>query len=182
MSKWKSRYELAEALKARAAIGRNLTISPATARLIAMLIVGESVHVGHGSAWHVDLFAQGSAVLELGRDGKPMRMAAWAQSTSVARSALYKLWATYPESQFEQRRGSWVEATTDDRQDRPMKLILDLPTDLSLALRRRANMRDLSPEDAAIEILATAMQATGEIEGEVAGRPPLRIVKTEGKA
>lgn len=63
-----------------------------------------------------------------------------------------------------------------------MKLSIDLPTDLSLAVRRRANMRGHSLEDAAIEILTTAMQATGEIEGEIAGRPALRIVKTEGNA
>lgn len=43
-----------------------------------------------------------------------------------------------------------------------MKLTLNLPTDVSLAVRRRANMRNLSPEDAAIEILTTALEATGE--------------------
>lgn len=72
--------------------------------------------------------------------------------------------------------------TDPKRHDRPMKLTLDLPTDVSLAVRRRANMRDLSLEQAAIEALTTALQATGEIEGEIAGRPSLRIVKSEGAA
>ena len=63
-----------------------------------------------------------------------------------------------------------------------MKLSLDLPTDLSLAVRRRANARGLSPEDAAIEILATALQATGELDGQIAGRPSLRLVGPEGAA
>lgn len=60
-----------------------------------------------------------------------------------------------------------------------MKLVLDLPTDISLAIRRRANMRNLSPDDTAIEILTTAMEALGEIGGQVAERPSLRIVRSE---
>ena len=63
-----------------------------------------------------------------------------------------------------------------------MKLSIDLPTDLSLAVRRRANIRGLSLEGATIEILAAALQATGEIDGQIAGRPSLRLVAPEGAA
>jgi len=63
-----------------------------------------------------------------------------------------------------------------------MKLTLDLPTVLSLAIQRRAKARSLTPEDATIETLTTALAAIGEIEGDVASRPALRIVKKEGTA
>lgn len=63
-----------------------------------------------------------------------------------------------------------------------MKLTLDLPTVLSLAIQRRAKARSLTPEAATIETLTTAPEAMGGVEGAVAGRPALRIVKKEGTA
>jgi hypothetical protein len=62
-----------------------------------------------------------------------------------------------------------------------MKLIIELGIDnpLAIALRRRAQARDLSNEAAAIEVMTTTLQAMGELEQPIASRPHLRLLKPD---
>jgi hypothetical protein len=56
-----------------------------------------------------DAFGKGSAIYRLFRDGEIMEVAAWAQSTLVAKAAFDRLIEQYPGDRFMQKRGSWVE-------------------------------------------------------------------------
>lgn len=65
-----------------------------------------------------------------------------------------------------------------------MKLIIELNLDSALAraLLQRAHARGLSREAAAVELMTTTLEATGELETPIAGPPPLRFTKPEGNA
>ena len=63
-----------------------------------------------------------------------------------------------------------------------MKLTLDLPESVVRALNGLAQFRRLTREEMAAELLQTHLEAVGAIGGDVARRPPLRIVRPEGNA
>lgn len=63
-----------------------------------------------------------------------------------------------------------------------MRLTLDLSKEVVRALNGLAQFRRLTPEAMAAELLQTHLEAVGAIGGDVARRPPLRIVRPEGKA
>ena len=112
---WKSPIELAEKLREKADAGAEARLAPATARLIAQLLENRLPINCPGSAWNVDLYAKGSCVLKLDREGNVEEVVAWARSAGVARAALGALTGTDARTSYEQRRGSWVEARIDPR-------------------------------------------------------------------
>lgn len=110
--RWKSTADLAEAMRERAARGRNVTLSPETALLVAQLIAPASpppMKDPH-ARFRVDLYAEGSTIYQLDHRGEIFQIVAWARNALVARTAFDYLCEKYPKESFSQRRRSWVEA------------------------------------------------------------------------
>src|SRR5690606_15518959 len=108
---------LADLFRQRAKAGWTTRLSPETTMLVAEALEAyapkrppppPSRSPDHGL--RIDFYASGSTIYRLGHDGEVREVAAWAQSTTVARSAFDKLVEQYPRDRFIQIRKSWVEA------------------------------------------------------------------------
>jgi hypothetical protein len=104
--KWSSATELADALRARAGEGLTTVVSPETAKLIAFLIDPPR---RPPDRFHIDAYAQGSAIYKLDAKGEIDEVVAFAKSTLTARAAFLELCESNPRYSFSQRRKSWVE-------------------------------------------------------------------------
>lgn len=106
--RWKDTSELAAAMRARADQGRDVVLSPNTARLIAMAIDRPSYRASN-SLWEINLYEVGSCIYRLDGEGGIDRVDAWARSTLIAEAAFRASLDAYPKYRFEQRRRGWVE-------------------------------------------------------------------------
>jgi hypothetical protein len=106
---------LADIFRQRSAAGWNTTLSPETTILVVDALDAYAPkppapdYNGPGRNTSFDAFGKGSAIYRLFRDGEIMEVAAWAQSTLVAKAAFDRLIEQYPGDRFMQKRGSWVE-------------------------------------------------------------------------
>ena len=108
---------LADIFRQRAQAGWTTRLSPETTMLVAEALEAYTPKPpppppsrSPDHYFHIDLYASGSTIYRLGHDGEVREIAAWAQSTTVARSAFDKLVEQYPRDRFIQKRKSWVEA------------------------------------------------------------------------
>lgn len=112
--RWISTSELADAIKARAAKGKTVTLSPETAQLVAQVLEGRQITMPAT----VDVFSQGSAVYRVNEKGDIAEIVAFARSALAARAAFDYLCNRDPRASFEQRRRAWVEADRIIKGDR----------------------------------------------------------------
>src|SRR5690606_15577706 len=107
---------LADLFRQRAKAGWTTRLSPETTLLVAEALEAYAPTTTQPAAQspdhglRIDLYASGSTIYRLGHDGEVREVAAWAQSTTVARSAFDKLVEQYPRDRFIQKRKSWMEA------------------------------------------------------------------------
>jgi hypothetical protein len=106
---------LADIFRQRAMVGWTTLLSPETTILVAEALDAyapkppEQEYRDPDARFSVNVFKSGSAIYRLDRDGEIFEVAAWAKSTSVARSAFDRLLEQYPNDRFMQKRRSWVE-------------------------------------------------------------------------
>jgi hypothetical protein len=106
---------LGDIFRQRAAAGWTTLLSPKTTILVAEALDAyapkppEQEYRDPDARFSVNVFKSGSAIYRLDRDGEIFEVAAWARSTSVARSAFDRLIEQYPNDRFMQKRRSWVE-------------------------------------------------------------------------
>lgn len=99
--------ELAAAIRAQAAAGRNVVLSPETARRVASHL---DPPPPQKSIWNINAHADGSAVYQLDARGEIVEVVAFAKSTLVARAAFDYLCENRPNESYSQRNGARVEA------------------------------------------------------------------------
>src|SRR5690606_3462699 len=108
---------LADIFRQRAQAGWTTRLSPETTMLVAEALEAYTPKPpppppsrSPDHYFHIDLYASGSTIYRLGHDGEVREVAAWAQSTTVARSAFAKLAEQYPRDRCIQKRKSGVAA------------------------------------------------------------------------
>ena len=107
--------ELADIFRQRAGAGWTTLLSPATTHLVADAL---DAYVPKpppapvkrpGDQLRVDLYAEGSTIYRLTRQGEIFELVAWARNSLVARVAFDELVRRYPRDHFSQRRRSFEE-------------------------------------------------------------------------
>lgn len=100
--------ELAAAIRAQAAAGRNVVLSPETARRVAQCL--DTPTPRRPSIWNINAHADGSTVYLLDARGEIVEVVAFAKSGLVARAAFDYLCENQPKESYSQRSGARVEA------------------------------------------------------------------------
>lgn len=99
--------ELADAIRAQAAAGRNVVLSPETALRLTQCL---DTAPRRASIWNINVHVEGSTVYLLDARGEIAEVVAFAKSALVARAAFEYLCENHPNESYSQRSGARVEA------------------------------------------------------------------------